>query len=301
MWFFYLAKTFIDIGIEAIHFGQVEAMDEHNSSSQQWETVSVHWNEVFSRVRAYAAQYARRKFVLCDAHVPRSKGLALPLAGSQPPTPPYSLLLDFHSCPLPTIQHSLPAWPTFIALTKAATLWYNLVGQSRGGYAPSGWSCQELPYLLELDNSDGKGESWGYDHISWFAQQTEDQRNAWLGYGWNWLLETDRAGHLQMPGSRYVGAPVQSWYWANTAGPAVPTGFSQEETIKGIWSVAEIPGDLNSDHIVDSRDYSMFRASLGKKRGDLGYNFTADYDGDGWVTYSDYQIWYICYKAGASP
>jgi hypothetical protein len=41
-----------------------------------------------------------------------------------------------------------------------------------------------------------------------------------------------------MPGSRVLHASVdgQHWYYANTRSKAVPQGFSQEETIKAIWS-----------------------------------------------------------------
>ena len=79
---------------------------------------------------------------------------------------------------------------------------------------------------------------WGYDEISWFAHQNEPYRNGWLRYAWDWVREHDSNGFFQMPGSRVLHAPVdrQSWYYANTRSEAVPSGFSQEETIKAIWS-----------------------------------------------------------------
>ena len=45
------------------------------------------------------------------------------------------------------------------------------------------------------------------------------------------IVAAIRAGKLQ-PGDIY-GDP---WYYANTRSEAVPSGFSQEETIKAIWS-----------------------------------------------------------------
>jgi hypothetical protein len=48
-----------------------------------------HWAEVLGLVRRYAATHARRRFVLCDAHVPHG---GLVRQGK--------LLLDFHSFPL---------------------------------------------------------------------------------------------------------------------------------------------------------------------------------------------------------
>jgi len=54
-------------------------------------------------------------------------------------------------------------------------------GKSNGGVSQSGWTCEHLPYLIELDNygssripgQAGAGGNWvwGYDEITWFATQ----------------------------------------------------------------------------------------------------------------------------------
>jgi hypothetical protein len=225
MWFLFLAASYIDLGVEAIHFGQVEIMDERDKSH-------VHWRDLFSRVRAYAAKHARRHFVLFDAHVP---GGGIVHEGR--------LLLDFHSFPLRIAE--VPGKPQEGVL-KMGHL-DTIYGRSKGGMTPSGWSCAQLPYLVELDNygvSAKPGQpgtpyfTWGYDEISWFAHQPENYRNDWLRYAWKWLREHDTNGWLQMPGSRTLHAPVNGlwWYWANTRSPATPDGFNQEETIKAIWA-----------------------------------------------------------------
>ncbi len=59
-----------------------------------------------------------------------------------------------------------------------------------------------------------------------------------------------------------------------------------------------LPGDLNADGILDGSDYTVFRSTLGKCVGQTGFIPTADYDGDGCVTYADYRIWYGYYRAG---
>src|SRR5437879_13596692 len=82
LWFYFLAASYIDLGCEAIHFGQAEIMNGNDRSLE-------HWSQVLDLVRAYAAQHARRHMVLCDAHVP-SGGLVRD----------GKLLLDFHSFPL---------------------------------------------------------------------------------------------------------------------------------------------------------------------------------------------------------
>ena len=82
LWFYFLAASFIDLGIEAIHFGQVEFM---NGNDRDLE----HYSQVLTLIRSYAAKHARRHMMLCDAHVPRGGFVR-----------DGRLLLDFHSFPL---------------------------------------------------------------------------------------------------------------------------------------------------------------------------------------------------------
>ncbi|MGM0485318.1 MAG: hypothetical protein ACQESR_00955 [Planctomycetota bacterium] len=194
---------------------------------------SEHWDGILKRVREYAGEIARRHWVLCDAHVP-SGGL---LRGDR-------LLFDFHSFPLRIKE--VPERPQEGILEVGFT--DAIYGRSRGGVTPSGWRCQHLPYLVEIDNwgvSNQPGQPgvggcwmWGYDEMSWFAHQPEAYRNQWLRYAWDWVREHDPAGYLQMPGSRILHAPVDGkhWYFANTPSDAVPNGFGQEKTIREIWA-----------------------------------------------------------------
>ena len=61
--------------------------------------------------------------------------------------------------------------------------------------------------------------------------------------------------------------------------------------------INETLGDLDGDCDVDGDDRNILRASFRECAGDSGYNADADYDGDGCVTFADYQIWYGYYKA----
>ncbi len=69
-------------------------------------------------------------------------------------------------------------------------------------------------------------------------------------------------------------------------------------TVTKTWDKsAGPPCDLNGDGVVDRADYMIFRSTLGKCSGDIGFIQQADLDGDGCVTYyHDYQMWYACYK-----
>jgi len=231
LWFYFLAASFIDLGIEAIHFGQAEIMNGNDPSLD-------HWAQVLASVRAYAKSHARRHIVLCDAHVPNG---GLLREGK--------LLLDFHSFPLRIME--MPDRPQEAILKLGFS--DGIYGRSKGGLTFSGWKCDHLPYLVELDNwgvSKQPGQPnaggiwiWGYDEITWFAHQPHPYRKEWLQYAWDWLKQTDPNAHLEMPGSRTMRSPLDNkrWYYANNPSPAVPDGLGDEGAIRAIWA-ADIIG-----------------------------------------------------------
>jgi hypothetical protein len=169
--------------------------------------------------------------VLCDAHVYHGcihDG---------------KLLFDFHAFPLRIKE--VAGSPEKGEL--AAGYIDSIYGKSEGGITPSGWKCDSLPYIVELDNwgSSGKGGQqigscwvWGYDEIVWFSRQDEPYRNDWLRYAWNWLHSNAPNGYLEMPGSRCLADSVNGLanYYANTKSANCPDGFNQEDTIKAIWA-----------------------------------------------------------------
>jgi hypothetical protein len=226
LWFYFLAASYIDLGFEAIHFGQAEIMNGNDRDL-------AHWAEVLALVRAHAAKHARRHLVLCDAHVP-SGGLVRD----------GKLLLDFHSFPLRVME--VPDRPQEAVLKVGFS--DGIYGRSKGGVTPSGWACEHLPYLVELDNwgvskQPGEAEAggiwvWGYDEITWFAHQSREYRAGWLRYARDWVHTTDPNGFLQMPGSRTMRSPRDGkrWYYANSPSPSVPDGLGDEEAIRAIWA-----------------------------------------------------------------
>jgi hypothetical protein len=224
MWFYFLTTSYIDVGIEAIHFGQVGLMDKNDPGHAGWL-------DMLGRVRAYARKHARRHFLICDAHTPTGGYVENG-----------KLLFDFHSFPLRIVEVPDQPFKGVLRVGYADSIFK----RSKGGITPSGWSCEHLPYLVEFDNfgrsNPGKPSKspfiWGWDEITWFALLPEKERNDWLLYAWNWVKETDPIGHLEMPGSRVMspGTPDgQRWYWANTRSDACPNGFNTESTIKEIW------------------------------------------------------------------
>ena len=224
MWFYFLVTSYIDVGIEAIHFGQVGLMDQNDRGHAGWL-------DLLGRVRSYAFKHARRHFLVCDAHAPTGGFVE-----------DGKLLFDFHSFPLRIVEVADQPYKGVLKVGYADSIFT----KSKGGITPSGWSCEHLPFLVEFDNfgrsNPGKpGKSpfiWGWDEITWFALMPEKERNDWLRYAWKWVNDTDPNGHLQMPGSRVMtpGTPDgPRWYWANTRSDACPNGFNTEETIKELW------------------------------------------------------------------
>jgi hypothetical protein len=226
LWFYYQAATYIDIGFEGIHFGQVEIMNKNDRDNAQWE-------HLFNLVRAHAAKNARRHMVLLNGHVPTG-GL---MRNGRP-------LLDFNAFPLRVMEVSDKPQEAILKLGFSDGIY----GKSKGGLTFSGWKCEHLPYLVELDNygvskhpgqPNATGEFnwvWGYDEITWFAHQSKQYRSNWLQYAWDWVRQTDTNAFLQMPGGRTARSPDTQWYFANNPSAAVPTGLGDEDAIRAVWA-----------------------------------------------------------------
>jgi len=226
LWFYFLGASYIDVGCEAIHLGQTELMNGNDRDL-------THYSQVLALIRAHAAKHARRHTILLDSHVP-SGGL---VRDGQ-------LLMDFHSFPLRIME--TPDKPQEAILKLGFS--DGIYGRSKGGRTFSGWKCEYLPYLVEIDNwgvskTPGQPKAgsiwiWGYDEITWFAQQSQQYRSNWLHYAQNWVRQTDTNGFLQMPGSRTLRSPLDNkrWYFANKPSAAVPEGFGDEEAIRAIWA-----------------------------------------------------------------
>ncbi|MFC5406266.1 hypothetical protein [Cohnella soli] len=233
LWFFYRAARYIDAGYEAIHMGQVHLYTAEDNGFKK--TIAL-----FQKIRDYARAHARRGIVLLDAHTH-----GVNINGT--------LLFDFHSMPYSRMP---------ILDQTGEKLALVLEGFSEGGVTPSGWSCDTLPMLMELDNWGGKffsesdgfpyerrawKEWWGYDQIAWFASQDPESRNHFLAYAFKWTAVNNIHAYLQMPirrtlGSCQISMPasgggegVTDCYQANQASTGCPFGFGQEETIKKIW------------------------------------------------------------------
>ena len=130
MWFYFLVASYVDAGIEAIHFGQVGLMDKNDPGHAGWL-------DMLGRVRAYAGKHARRHLLLCDAHAPTGGFVENG-----------RLLFDFHSFPLRITEVAGEPHKGVLKVGYADSIFT----KSKGGITPSGWSCEHLPFLVEFDN-----------------------------------------------------------------------------------------------------------------------------------------------------
>jgi hypothetical protein len=251
MWFFHLASSYIDAGCEAIHFGQVQIIGKNDPDLKVW-------NSVLMRIRKYASRHARRGMVICDAHV--SSGVGCYGLKQPGPKEPMGfaingkLLFDVHA--LPCRIKEVEGKP-FEAILEKGHL-DSIYGRSMGGVTPSGWECDSLPYIVDVDhwgNSGHPGKSvygkidpiqgidsrywvWGWDEVSWFVNLTREKRNEWLSYAWNWIKSTDASGFLEMPGQQWCTSQ-KMLYNANNPSNVFPDGYGQEDTIREIWDSQE--------------------------------------------------------------
>ncbi len=226
LWFYYLACSYMNIGCEAFHLGQIELIGMNDPDKDAWAFV-------IGKIREYARKYARRNWVLLDAHTPYGGMVKENVS-----------LIDFNSFPLRIKEIPEKPYEGILEINYLDAIY----AKSKGCISPSGWQAEHLPYLVEFDNfgrsckpneADLKSHFiWGWDEISWFSLQPEDYRNQWLQYAFYWLRENDPNGHLEMPGCRMISCPNQSEgsYRASTQSPDCPIGYSQEETIKALWN-----------------------------------------------------------------
>ncbi len=225
LWFTYLIGSYVKIGVEAIHLGQVKLMGARDPDLAVWESF-------IAKMRKFADKNARRGKVIFDAHTPDG---GLVKNGKS--------LLDFNSFPLRIREVETSPMEGELRVGHLDSIY----GRSAGCESPDGWKCDSLPYLVEFDNfgiskhpgtaDTGDHFIWGYDEISWFYLQTPEARRKWLAYAFDWIKKNDKNGHLQMPGSRVVTLGKGRHLTSRAVAPSaeIPHGMDVEGAIRQIW------------------------------------------------------------------
>ncbi len=234
MWFYYRATRYIDCGFEAFHMGQVHLYTANDRGMKKTA-------ELFSMIRAYAAQHARRHMVLMDAHTH-----GVNINGKS--------LFDYNAMPF-TSKPIMEQEGTHLALVRE--------GYSEGGECPSGWSTEAMPFLMEYDNWGGcmvedtkaypreqlaRIDWWGYDQIGWFANQSHEDREHFLEYTYHWVEINNPNAYFEVPLCRMLSTAavpmkradngtedVQHDYQLNDPSKDCPMGFGEEAVIERLW------------------------------------------------------------------
>jgi len=213
MWIFYRAASYISAGCEAIHLGQICLIGRYDKDF-------LCTKEVINRIRKYASKYARRHYVLIDAH---TLGWL-----RQDET-----MFDYNAFP--------------IRLKEIVHRPMECICEE--GYLDSMFNERDglcRPFIVEFDNfgcSENPGKpdnashfAWGYDEITWFSKQPHEYRQKFLRYIADWVNARYPEGWVQMPSRRCLAGGARRSYSANTASENCPHGWSDEETIKSIFA-----------------------------------------------------------------
>ena len=223
LWFYYRGVSYIDCGCEAFHMGQIHL---YTANDRSYRAIG----RVINMLREYGRLHARRHKVLFDAH-----SHSLVVNGVS--------LLDYNAMPF-TRYPVLDRPGEKLVLVRE--------GKSGGGISPEGVYEKALPFLYEYDNWGGKdhwahgnltyeerawAQWWGYDQITWFANQPKEARDAFLEYTFKWTAVNNPDGFFAFPLRR----PTESgevvgdypFYQLNNRSSACPHGASQEDiTVK---------------------------------------------------------------------
>ena len=226
MWFYYRGVRYIDCGYEAFHMGQVHLYTGHDRG---YKAIG----RVIEMLREYGKKNARRHKVIFDAH-----SHSLVVNGKS--------LLDYNAMPL-TRYPLLDRKGEKLVLVRE--------GKSGGGISPEGVYEKALTFLYEYDNWGGRdswaqehlsyeerawSQWWGGDQISWFANQSEEDRNFFLEYTMKWTAINNPNAFFAFPvrrpldGIQLVGKYPN--YQFNTRSAACDNGYSQEKTVKKLLS-----------------------------------------------------------------
>ncbi|MEL7004794.1 MAG: hypothetical protein AAFN93_18955, partial [Bacteroidota bacterium] len=221
VFFYQLAKNYIDMGCEAIHFGQAEGMNRYDVGNR-------YYYQLVQAVRNYG-KTKNRGFVLCDAHTPGGgmyyePDLLMPVEEWQTYVPTNDrtkqLIWDFHSQGVkfsmnwdhPDLCERGKEHGKIEPHNPSDSKKSRLYQRSLGGLNPLGWYTASNPYLIEFDHGSierdpvplgcdypytGSHRMYGWDEMSWFAYLKESRRNDVLKYSFYKSKCLDRNSHLQ--------------------------------------------------------------------------------------------------------
>ncbi len=255
MWFYYLAKMYIDMGYKSIHMGQPDLWAVNDAAYTQ--TVAI-----LNKIRTYAQ--SKNTFVLLTQENKR----ALKIPGTD------NFMFDYDSRAIRAREVSLPrlgfetcgdfgcTGPTnnYLAGSPCQNELYPAVidecvistGGNTGGYSPvSGCFLPYQPFNTYLDfgpgdypgigfpsqGCNGDWGTWGWDDTKWFAKglQSPQCRAFWLQDAIPRIRSYFNGfGHMALPGLIYVNMPTNAGQYLNNINPSSDARYllSDEALVK---------------------------------------------------------------------
>ncbi len=225
MFFYYKARTYIDMGYESLHLGQVNLIGKNDTGRKCW-------TKVIGMIRDYAKKNARRKYVLINAHYPGHRFMSYDNG---------SMLVDFNAFPLRLASYSIQNnKPTDVQVQIGADK-DSPYKKGIKGTSPSGWTTNNYPYLVEFDNWGGKTGENTYDEISWFANQTKSYRHDVLMHLAKMVNGFNENGHITMPGHRtaYLESEKKQSYYRCNSTKFCENGLDDEDAIIAVYKAVK--------------------------------------------------------------
>ena len=225
MFVYYRACSFIDVGFEALHLGQVKLTGKNDTNNATYA-------KLIGMIRDYAKTHARRGYVLINAHNNNFTG------------PDGTMLADMivaparmHAAKGETKHAVSETNPQRCIIEKG--YWGDSVYQSGiSGTSPSGWYAEKYPYLVEFDNyslgetdtTDPNSYVWGKDEIGWYVVQPQWYRKEFMNYLVTTINGFNENGHISFVGHR------GGEFYSNNKSALCPGGSGDEDFIKEIFS-----------------------------------------------------------------
>lgn len=253
MWYYWQAINYIDIGVEAFHFGQTGVICRNDPDY-------AHLREVATKIRAYGKEHARRGLILLNGgrlgegdHLIFDFTKVSSRTKEAPPLRPdtgggNAVLGDFEHCG--EVNYYCKCQEGSFCANPGSC--YDVIyGAPVSGQHPMGWSCAPCPYVAEVDHgvtpessADNRlvseephnaYKTYGVDEATWFAEQSLDYQQDWATYAYHKVRCMDANGFLELPVIRGILDP---------SSPAHPRFYAPVpllSTYEAIWSGEQYP------------------------------------------------------------
>ena len=225
MFVYYRACSFIDVGFEALHLGQVLLTGRSDPEN-------IVYTRLIQMIREYAKTHARRGYVLINAHNNRFT------------SPDGKMLVDMIVAPVRVhaakdeVNHAVSETNPQRCDIEPGYWGDSIYCSGISGTSPSGWYAEKYPYLVEFDNYGGiMGDTtdkdsyvWGRDEIAWYAAQPAWYRREFMKFLVKKIDDYNENGHVSIVGFRGGS------YFANNKSAACPEGAGDEDMIKEMFA-----------------------------------------------------------------